>query len=89
MKSLCNREIPCAIVLAGGEGRRFQPFIQRLRSDALPKQYVNFIGTRSMPEHTHHRVEKLISPEHIFTIVGEDHMKHVDVCRYDRWSRRE
>jgi len=81
MKSLCSREIPCAIVLAGGEGRRLQPFIQRLRGDALPKQYVKFIGTRSMLEHTHHRVEKLIPPERVFTVVSEDHMKHEDVCR--------
>jgi mannose-1-phosphate guanylyltransferase len=80
MKSLCDRDIPCAIILAGGEGRRLRPFIQRLRGDALPKQYVKFIGTRSMLEHTQHRVEKLIPPERVFTVVSEDHMKHVDVC---------
>ena len=35
------------IVLAGGDGKRLQPLIRRLRGDMLPKQFVNFIGTRS------------------------------------------
>jgi len=44
--------VRCGIVLAPGEGKRLRPFIQRLRGKDLPKQFVNFIGTRSMLEHT-------------------------------------
>jgi mannose-1-phosphate guanylyltransferase len=81
MNSASNAAVRCAIILAGGNGQRVQPFIRQLRGDALPKQYVNFVGSRSMLEHTHHRVEKLFSPEQVFTIVDENHLKYVDVCR--------
>ena len=51
--------LACALVLAGGEGKRLRPFIHLLRGDLLPKQYVNFIGRCSMLEHTLERAEKL------------------------------
>lgn len=73
--------VRCGIVLAGGEGKRLQSFIQRLRGKDLPKQFVNFIGTRSMLEHTLHRAEKLIPPDRLFTVVGRDHLKHPEVGR--------
>ena len=53
-------EVFCGIVLAGGEGKRLQPFIKSLGKGTLPKQYVNFIGNRSMLEHTLKRAEKLM-----------------------------
>lgn len=71
--------VRCAIVLAGGYGRRLWPFIRQLRGDNLPKQYVNFIGTRSMLEHTFYRAEKLIPPGRIFTVLGQDHLKYPEV----------
>jgi mannose-1-phosphate guanylyltransferase len=71
--------VRCGIVLAAGEGKRLQPFIQRLRGKDLPKQFVNFIGTRSMLEHTFHRAETLIPPDRLFTVVGRDHLKHPEV----------
>ncbi|MBI4488930.1 MAG: NTP transferase domain-containing protein [Deltaproteobacteria bacterium] len=73
--------VRCGIVLAGGEGKRLWPFIQRLRGDALPKQYVNFIGTRSMLEHTFCRAEKIILPDRLFTVVSRDHLRHPEVRR--------
>ena len=45
-------EVICGLVLAGGEGKRLQPFIKSLGKGTLPKQYVNFIGSHSMLEHT-------------------------------------
>jgi mannose-1-phosphate guanylyltransferase len=57
----------CGLVLAGGEGQRLRPFVKRLRGDALPKQYVNFSGSRLMLEHTYSRAEKLIPRERLFT----------------------
>jgi len=68
-------------VLAAGDGKRLQSFIQRTRGDGLPKQYCNFIGRRSMLEHTYHRVERLISPERILTVIAKHHLKHSEVCR--------
>lgn len=64
----------CGIVLAGGAGRRLQPFIHRIRGDALPKQYVCFNGSRSLLEQTFDRVERLLPPERIFTVAGRSHL---------------
>ncbi|MBI3597814.1 MAG: NTP transferase domain-containing protein [Nitrospirae bacterium] len=74
-------QVRCGIVLAAGEGKRLQPFIRRLCGKDLPKQYVNFIGTRSMLEHTFHRVETLIPPDRLFTVVARHHLRHPEVCR--------
>ncbi len=71
----------CGIVLAGGEGTRLRSFIHQLRGDFLPKQYVRFVGTRSMLEHTFHRAERLIPPERLFTVVNRDHLSHLEVKR--------
>ncbi len=81
MKKTCDSSVRCAIILAGGEGQRLRSFIRRLRGDTLPKQYVNFIGSRSMLEHTFHRAEKLIAPECLFTVVSKDHLEYSDVYR--------
>jgi mannose-1-phosphate guanylyltransferase len=71
--------VRCGIILAGGEGERLRPFIRQLRGDILPKQYVNFIGTRSMLEHTWHRAQRLIPPERLFTVVSRNHLSHPEV----------
>lgn len=71
----------CAIILAAGEGKRLQPLVQQLRGDTLPKQYVNFVGTRSMLEHTFRRAEMLIQPERLFTIVSQHHLEYPDALR--------
>lgn len=68
--------IRAGIVLAAGEGTRLQPFIRQLRGDALPKQYVTFIGTRSMLEHTYHRAERLISKDLILTVADPRHLSY-------------
>ena len=69
----------CGIVLAGGEGQRLKPFVHELRRNALPKQYVNIIGTRSMIEHAFARTEKVIPRERIFTVVNRGHLTHPEV----------
>src|SRR5262245_66307226 len=69
----------CGIVLAGGEGQRLKPFVHELRQNALPKQYVNIIGTRSMIEHAFARTEKVIPRERIFTVVNPAHLTHHEV----------
>jgi mannose-1-phosphate guanylyltransferase len=66
----------CGLVLAGGEGQRLKSFIRRLRGDSLPKQYVQFTGTRSMLEHTYRRAERLIPRQRLFTVVNQAHTKY-------------
>jgi mannose-1-phosphate guanylyltransferase len=66
----------CGIILAGGEGKRLQPFVRNLMGFDLPKQYVCFTGTRSMLEHTFDRTEQLMPRERIFTIVNRDHLRY-------------
>jgi mannose-1-phosphate guanylyltransferase len=74
-----DNEASCALVLAGGEGQRLQPFIKSLGRGSLPKQYVNFIGTQSMLQHTWQRAQKLIPPERVFTVTTEAHLRHPEV----------
>jgi mannose-1-phosphate guanylyltransferase len=62
------------LVLAGGEGKRLEDYVRQLRGEPLPKQYVNFIGTRSMLEHTLDRAERLIPRQQILTVVTEHHL---------------
>jgi len=71
----------CGIILAAGEGERLRPFVHRLRGEPLPKQYVNFVGGRSMLEHTFARAERLIVPERLFAVVSRDHLRHPEVRR--------
>ena len=63
-------------VLAAGDGTRPRPLIQRLRGKPLPKQYVSFVGTRSLLEHTFSRVESILPPERVFTVVARDHLRY-------------
>jgi mannose-1-phosphate guanylyltransferase len=79
MKSNIVRPLRCGLVLAGGEGKRLQPYIRRLLGCDLPKQYVNFIGARSMLEHTYSRAERLIPEERIFTVATRDHFRFREV----------
>jgi len=69
------------LVLAAGDGKRLQQFIQHRTGTRIPKQYVNFVGRRSMLEHTMHRAEKLIPESKILTIVGRHHLKYAEVRR--------
>jgi mannose-1-phosphate guanylyltransferase len=70
------------VVLAGGEGRRLEPFVRRLRGDALPKQYVTFLGTRSMLDHSWDRAEQLLPRERVLTIVTRSHLGFPEVRRH-------
>ena len=71
----------CGIVLAGGEGKRLRSFVHRVYGSDLPKQYVNLTGAGSMLENTFRRAEKLIRPEHLFTVISERHLAFVEVQR--------
>ena len=69
------------LVLAAGDGTRLQSYIRHTRGADLPKQYVNFVGQRTMLEHTFDRAEQLIPPKRILTVVGQHHLRHAEVRR--------
>jgi mannose-1-phosphate guanylyltransferase len=69
------------LVLSAGDGKRLQSYVRRLRGLDLPKQYVNFIGRRSMLEHTFDRAEKLIPARRILTVVSRGHLRFTEVRR--------
>lgn len=69
------------LVLAAGDGKRLQSYILNTHGVDLPKQYVTFVGRRSMLEHTFDRAEQLIAPKRILTIVGQHHLRHGEVRR--------
>lgn len=93
MKGVCNRDevsrmgttqeanLHSAVVLAGGDGRRLESFVRRLRGDTLPKQYVTLYGTHSLLDRTFERVERLIPPERIMTVVSRKHLRYDDARR--------
>jgi hypothetical protein len=62
------------IVLAGGEGMRARPFLQRLCGGRGIKQFCAVVGSRSMLEHTLARVERLIPRERILVVVSRHHL---------------
>ncbi len=62
-----------AVVLAGGEGTRIRPLIERCLGYPCPKQYFAFCGRRSMLEHTVDRAAELVGAEHLITVIGKGH----------------
>ena len=81
MAGSSRASVRCGIILAGGNGERLRPFVQRLRGDDLPKQYVDFAGAGSLFEHTIRRAESLIAPSRLFTVVSRDHFAYPEVWR--------
>jgi len=67
------------IILSGGNGTRLRDLVYRRRADHLPKQYLNFIGKRSMLEHTLHRAEKLIPAQKLLTVISKEHLQFDEV----------
>jgi mannose-1-phosphate guanylyltransferase len=73
------------IVLSGGNGTRLRHLVYRRRADHLPKQYLNFIGKRSMLEHTLHRAEKLIPAQKLLIVTAKEHLQFAEVRRQIAW----
>jgi mannose-1-phosphate guanylyltransferase len=64
------------IILAGGEGRRLQPFIRATFGVERPKQYCAPVDHCSMLSHTLQRAERLIPPEHLRVIITDPHLRY-------------
>lgn len=66
-------DIDWAIALAGGEGVRLSEYVERRFGRRIPKQYCCLLGSRSMLQHTLERVNKLIPPSRVLTVIGTHH----------------
>lgn len=73
-----------AIVLAGGGGQRLQPFLRRQGHEHPIKQFCAIVGSRTMLQHTWKRVEMVVPPEGVLTVVD---VGHVDTFRNQLASR--
>lgn len=62
-----------AIVLAGGDGQRMLPAIREWFNEERPKQFCNFVGPRSMLEHTWSRASEIVDPQNILTVSVRKH----------------
>jgi mannose-1-phosphate guanylyltransferase len=62
-----------SIVMAGGEGERTRPLIERWLGRHKPKQYCTFAGTRSLLQHTVDRADQIADPARRVTVVAETH----------------
>lgn len=67
-----------AIVLAGGEGERIQPLIERCLGFSCPKQYFTFCGKHSMLENTVDRAVKLVGADRVITVIGSGHRRYIE-----------
>lgn len=61
------------IVLAAGSGERLQPFLRRRGHPHPIKQYCAIVGRQTMLQHTWQRVQTLIPPVRVLTIVDDAH----------------
>lgn len=64
-----------SIVLAGGEGERVQPLVQRWLGQPKPKQYCAFVGTRSLLQHTLDRADRLTVADQKVIVIGRSHAR--------------
>lgn len=64
---------PWAVVLAGGEGSRLRPLVERIHSDGRPKQYAVLMGERSLLRRTLDRTALAIPPERTVVVTTRAH----------------
>lgn len=62
-----------AIVLAGGDGTRLQPLVNRLYPDGRPKQFASLIGSRSLLRTTLDRVAHIAPANRTIILTVECH----------------
>jgi len=62
-----------SVILAGGEGERVRPLIERWLGRHKPKQYCTFVGSRSMFQHTVDRATRLTPSKRTVAVVARGH----------------
>lgn len=73
MKSYEENQNRCAIILAGGDGRRLSEITRRITGEATPKQFCPLIGGTSLVEQTRLRVSLAVGEDRIFAVVTRTH----------------
>ena len=66
----------CAIILAGGDGRRLSEVTRRITGEATPKQFCPLIGSTSLIEQTRLRVSVAVAEDQILAVVARAHERH-------------
>jgi mannose-1-phosphate guanylyltransferase len=66
-----------SVILAGGDGHRMRPLIQRWLGECRAKQYCTFVGTRSMFQHTLDRANMLTPPARRISVIARSHKDEV------------
>jgi mannose-1-phosphate guanylyltransferase len=62
-----------AIVLAGGQGTRLAPLVQRIHQDGRPKQYAVLVGSRSLLRQTLDRVALSVARTRTVVVATKSH----------------
>jgi mannose-1-phosphate guanylyltransferase len=66
-----------AIVLAGGEGVRLRPIVQRVCGDSRPKQYARLLGPRSLLGQTLDRAARAIPAHRTMVVTMPQHAGYI------------
>lgn len=74
---------PLIVILAGGSGTRFWP----LSRPALPKQFLQLFGNRSLLQQTIDRIAPLTTAERVFVCASQAHQHHLEeqFPQSDQW----
>lgn len=62
-----------AIVLAGGQGTRLRPLVERIHADGRPKQFAVLLGSRSLLRQTLDRVALAVPPDRTVVVTTRAH----------------
>ena len=79
-----GNQSPWSVILAGGEGERTRPFIERWLGYHKPKQFCTFAGKRSLFQQTIDRADALSSPERRISVVAREYAAEARAQLRDR-----
>ena len=66
-----------ALILAGGDGTRLRPLVERVCGDLRPRQFAPLMGGKSLLRQTLDRARLTIGPEHTVVVGTERHVAHL------------
>jgi mannose-1-phosphate guanylyltransferase len=67
-----------SVVLAGGEGIRLRPLVERIHTDGRPKQYAVLVGSRSLLRQTLDRTALMVPSERTVVVTTKSHKPFFD-----------